>query len=285
MFECDPYKRLTINNIQQNEWFAKCNESDEVQFISDFKFEAKGRSLYHSNITNKQQKIEKLETIRSNSNNSNSDGDSSSNFKVIDLSKVSTSQFKNLSIQTKQNLFQRNVFSMINPLVVMVGIADYDYKHVIDVFYGMEEWNVMFKTTNNKTKCLSQSNKKDNLKISKTCNQCNVFARIENESDENDDCKYDGLIYILSANTNNDYGQHTLYDSKSNQCPIGQIFDKFNNVNNRPSINNQLNKYAFDKSKQLSKFHQMKLYEKHKFIIFYNMESCSRSCSDNHGGY
>ena len=360
IFEFDPSKRLTIDKIQQHKWFAKCNEPDEVQSSNDFLFEARIYSLYSS----KQQKSNNLESMGSNSNNSNSgsqsdassgsssdsssDSDSSSNFKANDSSKIPTAQFKDLSIQTKQNLLQSHTFSMTNPLVAVVGVSDYDskeekqganeptnedskalpdkmgvqhdYKHVIDVFYGMKNWNVMYKTTNNETKCLYQVSKKD-LKNS-TYNQCkrwwtwddisqfndNVFDRIKNESDDNDDCKYDGLIYILSANINNDYGQHTVYDSLSNEYSIGEIFDKFNNVNCLylrkkpkifildgndsnsqlnliPNVNNELSRLGFDKSKQLSKFHQMKLSEKHKFIIFNNMESCSLSWSDTHGGY
>ena len=354
MFEFDPFKRLTIDKIQQHQWFAKCDKSDEAGNMDDFMFEAKIRSLYHSN--NKQQQNRKLETVDSNSNTSNSclgsssssDTDSSSNFKVIDSSKVSTSQFNHLSIQAKRNLLHSHTFSMISPLVVVVGVGDYnnktekqnanesenedsnalpdkigveyDYKHVIDVFYGMKNWNVMYQTIDNEIKCLSQS-KKDHLKISKhdQCKRCwtweeiiqfndNVFETIKNESDDNDDCKYDGLIYILSANINNDYGQHMVYDSLSHECPIGEIFNKFNNINcvylrkkpkifildgndpnspsnNIPNFNIELSKHAFHKSTQLSQFHQIKLSEKHKFIIFNNMESCSRSWSHTHGGY
>ena len=48
--------------------------------------------------------------------------------------------------------------------------------------------------------------------------------------------------------------------------------DPNSSSNSIPNINNQLSKYAFNKSTQSSKFHQMKLPETHKFIIFNNME-------------
>ena len=281
--------------------------------------------------------------------NSSSNSGSSFKFTKMDSGKITTSQFKNFSNQPKQNLVLGYLFSMTSPLVAMVGVSDYDckeekqkqkhsnalpdkmgvqydYKNVIDVFYGMKNWNVMYQTTDNETKCLSQ-NKKNDLKINKH-DQCKrwwihddirqfndkVFARIKNASDDNDVCKYDGLIYILSANINNDHGQHTLYDSLSNKYPIDEIFDKFDNINcrylrNKPKIfildgndpssplintsnfisNNQLNKDPFNncncKPCRLRKIHQMKLSEQDKFIIYNNMESWSHSWSDTNGGY
>ena len=136
-----------------------------------------------------------------------------------------------------------------NPLVIMLGIGDYDsdvmppllgvkkdYLNMIYLFYYLFGYSFVFqnKITNN-IECLNYNhNSKNKIKVS--LNECERKVKTYWEDDEIDvffekckdmvvDNKHDSCIFILSCHGDN---ESVILDSKGNEIGLGNLFGRFN---------------------------------------------------------
>ena len=184
--------------------------------------------------------------------------------------------------------FRQGYFSSIqpykicNPLIVAVIIGDYsnaglpsitsatsEYRSIIDAFYRIRQYDVVFATNTDATNgdetiCLTHlkhtqlllqpENNNDNSshhiyklkwqegEIEYFNDQINHQILTNTKNNSNGQLQYDGLIYILSSHGNEN---KLIYNSDGEDIPLEFIFEEFNNKNckylrQRPKI------YMFD---------------------------------------
>ena len=160
-------------------------------------------------------------------------------------------------------------FSMMNPLIAMIGISEYDknvnyslerviddYKNVEHAFHNIRGYSFVYFNKNNNVVHKIDQNQKKKMKtahgqVTTTQVTSSNNAKLrwnENEIfDYNDKIhnilnskkyNYDGLIYFISCHGNTG---SIIYDSNGNKVPLIAIYDKFNNQNcislrNKPKI-------------------------------------------------
>ena len=277
MFCYNPLKRLTISKILTHEWMKKCQKMDHNKYeMEPLEFELTMKQLYHSSKFTKLRAVAENEETNDTNDNKENESKYEPSYQVSELIDWGTidPSFNTSSMKSQSN----KIHSMKNPIVVMVGISNYesktkdmvhndlpdkpgviyDYKNVEMTFYQKQNWDVVFQTENNNIVHLKRNNvfqesKQSNYKVQWRWEEIQQFHANVCEFINKNNNKCDGLIYILSCHIKTEFGMQTFYDSNGNEIPCDFIFDTFNNVNLQ-SLNKKPKIFVFDGNYPMSQF-------------------------------
>ena len=163
--------------------------------------------------------------------------------------KVSTKRRKHsISIQAAFNMATSEVASqwicektlvIKNPLVVMLGISEYDglpilsgvpkdYKHMVVIFSKLFGYDMLYKlSTNEYNHNKKDGNKNDSFKLNWTCDDIDDLIKNAKEALEDENRQHDSLIFIISCHGQ---AEGDILDSECEEYSLYSIFAQFDGV-------------------------------------------------------
>ena len=127
--------------------------------------------------------------------------------------------------------------TILNPLVVILGIGEYDgmpniigikkdYQNMIIIFNKLFKYDILYKLSNNNyNKNQSQGNINDSFKLKWDCDEIDDFIDDVKIALENENKKYDSLIFIVSSHGEAD---GVILDSESEEYSLFCLYAQFN---------------------------------------------------------
>ena len=225
MIEYNPDSRITIEQLKDNYWYKNTPYLTKNALTEALNFRYQQMILKKDPDADNQSSTFQSHLTHNTANTNATAASISTKFMQLDDSEVAS------------QWLSEKTFAITNPLVVMLGISEYhgmpnldgvlkDYQNIIVIFSRLFGYDILYKLANDKyntNKC--EGNVNDSFKMKWTDNDIDEFVEEAKSLLENNNNKYDSLIFILSCHGE---AEGVILDSNCEEYSLFSIFAKFN---------------------------------------------------------